>query len=303
MHYFKCIHWDMATIQAKTSRGHKYWYIVESRRVNGKPRPVVLAYLGKAESLLKRLQGLTDGIQLKSYSHGAVAAMLSMGGNQLEIPAILNKYIDSPRSNVASKPVRNNLTAGFTLLLAAIGRVCLPTSKNRWVNWAETTSLQYLLRSSLRKLDSQHFWDMMDCLPEEAIPRTEREIIERVLNQFNIKGDTLLYDTTNFFTFINSSNSRCDIAQRGHSKQKRNDLRQVGMALVVSRKDFIPILHHTYRGNINDSVVFKEVIEKIRDRLMDLGMDTEAHTLVFDRGNNSKENVTIQADSGYKDHP
>ncbi len=37
----------MATIQSKTTKGYKYWYIVESRRVNGKPRPIVLAYLGK----------------------------------------------------------------------------------------------------------------------------------------------------------------------------------------------------------------------------------------------------------------
>jgi len=53
----------MATIQAKKSRGHKYWYIVESRRVNGKPRPIVLAYLGKADDLLKRLQGITQGVR------------------------------------------------------------------------------------------------------------------------------------------------------------------------------------------------------------------------------------------------
>ncbi len=66
----------IATIQSKTSRGHKYWYIVESRRINGKPRPIVLAYLGKANDLLKRLQGITDGVKLKSYSHGAVVALL-----------------------------------------------------------------------------------------------------------------------------------------------------------------------------------------------------------------------------------
>ena len=64
----------MATIQPKTSRGHKYWYIVESRRVNGKPRPIVLAYLGKAADLLKRLQGMAGAMKVKSYSHGAVAA-------------------------------------------------------------------------------------------------------------------------------------------------------------------------------------------------------------------------------------
>ena len=44
----------MATIQARTVKGHKYWYIVESRRVDGKPRPIVLAYLGKADDLLEK---------------------------------------------------------------------------------------------------------------------------------------------------------------------------------------------------------------------------------------------------------
>lgn len=47
----------MATIQSKNVNEYKYWYIVESRRVNGKPRPIVLAYLGKADYLLKRLKG------------------------------------------------------------------------------------------------------------------------------------------------------------------------------------------------------------------------------------------------------
>lgn len=66
----------MVTIQSKVSRGHKYWYIVESKRVNGKPRPVVLSYLGKAEGLLKRLQDITAKVALKSYSHGTVAAAI-----------------------------------------------------------------------------------------------------------------------------------------------------------------------------------------------------------------------------------
>jgi len=43
----------MATIQSKVSRGHKYWYIVEPKRVGGKPRPLLLEYLGKTDGLLK----------------------------------------------------------------------------------------------------------------------------------------------------------------------------------------------------------------------------------------------------------
>ena len=90
----------MATIQSKKSRGHKYWYIVESRRVNGKPRPIVLAYLGKAEDLLRRLQGLTKGLRLKSYSHGAVAVLLDVAG-KLDVCNVINQHIKSPRPYLA----------------------------------------------------------------------------------------------------------------------------------------------------------------------------------------------------------
>lgn len=281
----------MATIQSKKSRGHKYWYIVESRRVNGKPRPVVLAYLGKADDLLKRLQGLYE-LKLKSYSHGAVGALIDIA-SRLGIVDILNKYVKSSRSYVAEKPVRNNLTVGITFLLGSIGRVCMPTSKMGWENWARTTSAGYLLRCSFSKVDSQHFWDLMDSFPEDAIPLAEQEILTRLLEVYRIQTDTLFYDTTNFFTYIDTTNDHCDIAQRGKNKQKRNDLRQVGLAMVVSREDYIPLFHHSYQGNLQDGTVFREVIEKIKDRMQSLGLSQDTHTLVFDRGNNSKENLAI----------
>ena len=287
----------MATIQSKMSRGHKYWYIVESRRVNGKPRPVVLAYLGKADDLLKRLQGLHTH-KLKSYSHGAVSALIDVA-SRLSIVDILNKHIKSSRDYVAEKPIRNNLTAGITFVLGAIGRVCMPTSKMGWGNWAKTTSAEYLLRCNLSKVDSQHFWDLMDSFPEDAIYPAEQEILTRLLDVYKIQTDTLFYDTTNFFTYIDTTNDRCDIAQRGKNKQKRNDLRQVGLAMVVSKEDYIPLFHHSYQGNLQDGTVFREVIEKIKDRMHSLGLNQDTHTLVFDRGNNSKKNLAIVKSLGF----
>ena len=280
----------MASLQSKRSRGHKYWYIVESRRVNGKPRPIVLAYLGKADDLLRRLQGLTEGVGIKSYSHGAVAALLDVA-SRLDIPALINRYVHSPRRYMSKKPIRNNLTVGITLLLGAIGRVCMPTSKRGWWNWAKTTSCEYLLRCSLSRIDSQHFWDLMDALPCEAIEKIERELLQRVRKLYPFPSDTLSFDTTNFFTYIATTNQRCAIAQRGHNKQKRHDLRQIGLAMVVTREDYIPLFHLTYEGNRNDSVVFAQVNETIQQRLVDLGLDVDKHTLVFDRGNNSKKNL------------
>ena len=282
----------MATIQSKKTRGYKYWYIVESRRVNGKPRPIVLAYLGKANDLLRRLQGLTSGLRLKSYSHGAVAALLDVAG-QLDVCSIINQHINSPRSYRPEKPIRNNLTAGISFLLAAIGRVCMPTSKRGWWNWAKKTSCEYLLRCSLSKIDSQHFWDLMDALPVKAIEKIENQLLKKVLDIYRLQSDTLFFDTTNFYTYIHTTNTRCTIAQRGGNKQKRYNLRQVGLAMVVTRQDMIPLFHLTYQGNINDTKVFATVVQSIKSRLKALRMDIEKHTVVFDRGNNSKNNLKI----------
>ena len=102
----------------------------------------------------------------------------------------------------------------------------------------------------------------MDAFPETAIPKAEAEITRRVLKEFEISSDTLLYDTTNFFTFIATTHERNQVAQRGHNKQKRHELRQVGMALVVSQEDRIPLFHQTYQGNLNDSKVFEAVLKK-----------------------------------------
>ena len=280
----------MATIQAKTSRGHRYWYIVESRRVNGKPRPVVLAYLGKPLDLLRRLQGLTGALKVKSYAHGAVAALLKVVA-ELQVPELINAHVKAQRPYFAEKPLRNRLTVGITLVLAAIGRACTPTSKQGWWQWAKTTSCDFLLRVALSKVDSQHFWDLMDSLPAEAIPHIELELLRRIRQRYELSSDTLAFDATNFFTFIDTTNARCTIAQRTKSKQKRHDLRHVGLALVVTREDLIPLFHLTYQGNVSDVNVFAQVTAQIKTRLQELSMDLEKHTLVFDRGNNSRKNL------------
>ena len=141
-------------------------------------------------------------------------------------------------------------------------------------------------------MDSQHFWDQMDELPVSTIPKIEEEIVKRVIEIEDISLDTLLLDATNFFTFINTTNDRCSLAQRGKNKKGRNNLRQVGILLVVSRKDIIPLFHETYEGNKADSKIFASTIKKITDRLCEILSDLEGLTLVFDRGNNSKSNLS-----------
>ncbi len=280
---------EMATIQKRKSHGQTYWYIVESRRINGKPRPVMLAYLGKAEDLLERL-AQNESFELHSYAHGDVAALLNVA-IELDIVGILNKHI--PPGKHGKKPKRDDLTVGSTFLLAALGRACCPTSKAGWYDWCKTTSLEYCAKRSFKMLDSQHFWDQMDAFPVDKIPDIEEEIIQKLVERYNISFDTLLFDTTNFFTFIDSTNTHCELPQRGKNKQKRYDLRQVGLALLVTREDQFPLFHKTYQGNKNDGKLWAEEFSMLIKRLKSVTKDITDITLVFDKGNNSKENFKL----------
>lgn len=59
----------MATIRKSKVGKYTYWQIVESKRVNGKPRPVVLAHLGTAEQLLHKLREGVFRKRISSASH------------------------------------------------------------------------------------------------------------------------------------------------------------------------------------------------------------------------------------------
>jgi transposase len=279
----------MAAIQCRVSRGKKYWSIVESRRVDGKPRTFILQYLGTADSLRERLRS-GEKISIKSYSHGDTTALLN-AAIELDVVNIINKHI--PCNKMGIKPKRDGLTVGASFLLAAIGRACHPTSKLAWYDWCKETSLEYCLKIKLTELGSQHFWDQMDTLPIEAIPIIEEEIVTKLISLQDLKLDCLFFDTTNFFTFIDSTNDHCDLPRRGKNKQKRFDLRQVGLGLLVSKEDQFPLFHQTYRGNKNDMTVFKENCNKLLERLRHITKELSDVTLVFDKGNNSKENFAV----------
>lgn len=279
---FGIVYTNMATLQKRRSRGHLYWSIVESRRINGKPRPVILAYLGRAEDLLKRL---TEGIpqKVKSYSHGAVDALLDLA-EELQVVETINRHLPD-----SSKKVRDGFTVGGSLLLSAVGRACQPTSKMNWYEgFAKHTSLSHLLRMSLVKLDSQHFWDQMEAVPVSVIPLIEEDLVSKVIETEKVQLDTLFCDMSNFFTYIASTNEHCTLAQRGKNKQKRIDLRQLGLLLLVTRRDHLPLLHKIYQGNLQDRTIFKEHFQQMVQRFKALSGSLEQITLVFDQGNNSR---------------
>jgi transposase len=285
----------MASLQPIRTKGRTYWRIVESRRVDGKPRPVPILYIGTADALLEKLLegGASGPLRIQSFEHGSVAA-LKAAADRLGLADLIDQQVPGQS--------RASLSVGQTLVLAALNRACHPCSKRAFRDWAGSTSLARLFpEADLDSLSSQVFWDQMDTLSEEALARIETELVRATLAALGVTLDTLFFDTTNFFTYIDSTNDRTQLPRRGHSKQHRTDLRQVGLGLLVSREGQLPLLSMVYPGNENDVTCFPKALQLLRQRLLALGLPLEQLTIVFDRGNNSHDNFKLvdEGPNGY----
>jgi hypothetical protein len=51
----------------------------------------------------------------------------------------------------------------------------------------------------------------MDALPVEAIAKIEQALVREAFRRYELESGTLFFDTTNFFTYIASTNHRCTI--------------------------------------------------------------------------------------------
>jgi len=271
----------MATLQKKVSRGHPYWQIVESHRVNGKPRPIVLMHLGTAQNLLKRLQQEpSKPLKARVLQFGALAALWNIA-EELKIVSLIDSYVHKRAQG---------LSCGQYLLLAALNRCVAASSKASLYAWYHQTALQRLLPAPKSLLASQRFWDHMGAVDQGAIAAIEEQLVRTLIQQYHIDLRTLIFDATNFDTYIDTQTAG-DLARRGHAKSKRKDLRLIGLALLVSTDFHIPLLSHLYPGNQNDSKMFAGVTEALVSRYRQLAEECDDITLIFDGGNISRQNV------------
>jgi transposase len=279
----------MASLTKKIVNGRPYYYLRETARVGGRVKVVRQVYLGRAEDIEQRLAGTADPKSVISRSFGAVAAALRLC-RELEVAEAIDRALG------ATGGPRRGLSVGEMIMLAAINRACKPRSKRQLGDWHARTALVRLLPAERRALSSQRFWDAMDVVSDQAITKAETEIVGRAIERYGIELRPLVYDATNFATFIDSANARNTIAQRGHPKGARRDLRLIGLALCVALDCNFPLCHQTYEGNRNDSTQFPEAIKLIKARLQDLGLNDAQIaelTLVYDKGNNSKTNQPL----------
>ena len=139
-----------------------------------------------------------------------------------------------------------------------------------------------------------------------------------MIDVFDLDTSSVALDMTNFATYIDTTNDKAPIAQRGKAKQKRTDLRLVGLGMVVTRAGGIPLVWHAYPGNRPDVTQFPTLIEHLKQRYATLthhapttmavalsgsavdpaAVDPASMTVVFDAGQNSTANFDHLPPSG-----
>jgi transposase len=288
----------MASIVGKKRGGSTYYYLVESARVDGKPRIVSQEYLGTAEELAAAMRGgglgLPDRVQHKDF--GAVAAAWGVL-EDVGIAGIIDEAAGPRRSDAGA-------STGTYLALAALNRIADPRSKRAFADWWRSTAAPRFTKISAAVLDHRRFWDAMHAITEEQMEAASHRIALRIAGAYGLDCSSVALDMTNFAAFIATANARAPIAQRGKAKQKRTDLRIVGLGLVVTRDGGIPLSWHAYPGDRPDVTQFTAMIDQLRSRhqaitaaLPAAGQEADM-TVVFDAGQNSKDNFAHLAASG-----
>ena len=276
----------MPSLVAKKKGNKLYYYVVESARVEGKPRIVHQAYLGTAEKLAEMVREHTAPVPLTAAMRefGLPAALWS-AARQTGVWDLLSSLWPAPRSGPS---------LAHYLLLAAMHRICEPGPKTEVAEWYRKSILSALWDLPAERFSSQAFWDAFEqILPEEQqdlppdqdpLDRAQLALLGLWKQKQLVSRRLLAYDTTNFYTYIASSNTRNQLAQRGHNKQGRHNLRQVGLSYVLDGEKGLSLCHHVYPGNVADAEEFSTALGRIA-RMLDLNqIARQTVTLVLDKG-------------------
>lgn len=270
-------------------------------------------YLGKAKDILEKCREAEEQQKpqvVKKFEFGLPLALYNQA-MEIDLVKIIDKHIPKRKQG---------LSVGEYILLSAISRVTRAIPKTEVNDFLEKTALKNILLKKQKNIKSQNFYcayekvlsekeikgkkeglgklpndklkvdELEEVINENVIEKIEEELWFKLQEKYNIHLNVFLYDTSNFFTFIDKY-TECSIPQAGHNKQQKHNKRQIGLALAILKELQLPILHKVYCGNINDVELFPSAIRKLITRCQRLKQDIKGLVLVFDKGNNSAKNI------------
>ncbi len=174
--------------------------------------------------------------------------------------------------------------------IEVINRLCAPCSEFALAeHWYASTGLEDLLGIADASVTKDRLYRTLDALRliKESI---EKDVHEQLRTLFDLDYELLLYDLTS--TYFEGLAERNSLAQRGYSRDRRSDCKQIVIALVVTREGF-PLAHECMIGNTQDGQTVQALVRAVEQRF-----GTCRRVWVMDRGMISKENLTFLGRGG-----
>jgi len=278
----------MERLEKKQVNGHAYYYYSKWDKVDGRCRRVWQKYLGKLEDIVLATQSGGPSPQYAEVFQWGLPQALWNECCRAEVIAHVNS--ECPKRT-------QGLSTGEYLAIAALNRAIRPESKRSLWNWfSQTTLLRHFPEATADRLSSQQFWNHMDRIPETTCAAIWRDILQGAVQREGLSLESICYDGTNFYTFIDTFNTRCHLPRRGKNKQGRANLRQVSYALFCCEDGHLPLFYDVYEGNRNDAKQFPRMLQAFHAFLNVVtgrpGPLPET-TVIFDKGNNSSDNFAL----------
>ena len=292
--------------RSKDGKRHAYWALVESYRTAQGPRQRVVAYLGRLDeagrlgvkqaaeenprSLQKELfpEPEPEWVEVNA---GAVRVenCREFGRPWLALELIKLLGLDDFLQETIPSG-REDVSWSVMALVLVIARLCDPSSELSIAeNFFRKTAASDLLGVPVEKVYDNRLYRALDkLLPHKA--ELEVFLKEKLGELFDLEYDLLLYDVTS--TYFEGEAKANPLAQRGYSRDKRGDCKQVCIGLVVSRCG-MPLGYEVFVGNTADVTTVEHIVETMEKRY-----GKSDRIWVMDRGMVSEENMEFLQEDG-----
>ena len=276
-----------------------YWALVESYRSVCGPRQRVVAWLGQLDEagrlVLKQAAEEKPSSPQKTFFSEPEPEWIEVNANAVRVercrefggPWLALELIKTLGLDQFLKQTlpsgREDVAWSVMALVLVIARLCEPSSELSIAeNFYRKTALSDLLGVPEEKVYDNRLYLALDkLLPHKAA--LEVFLKEKLGELFALEYDLLLYDVTS--SYFEGEAQANPLAQRGYSRDKRGDCKQVTIGLVVSRCG-MPLGYEVFAGNRTDVTTMQQIVETMEARY-----GTSNRIWVMDRGMVSEENI------------
>ena len=174
-----------------------------------------------------------------------------------------------------------------------ISRAVYPASELETTRWIkENSSVCEVTGCDMERVTKDRLYAISGKLYAEK-EALEQHLSVRTNELFDIEDKIILYDLTN--TYFEGRKEGSRLAKYGRSKEKRNDVKLVVLALVVNPEGFIKY-SSILEGNMSDSKTLEGMINNLRTKT---SVSAKKALVVIDAGIASDDNLKMIREKGY----